>query len=189
MAMPSYQARQLSIEVVVYSRITVGHHAGTVNVRCDDRGSDRCTVTVEYNVSLLVGSQQSGQNRAGSYLQSSVLAVDGNPITEGTNEGPAVHKPKRPRSKAWLPHTVWAGVIVIPFFASMLALSQTELPEGTCSGIGWGCELAGWDAVGIVVLFFGIPLLLILLFGHLIIGLAQWLRSCRENASWGRIAD
>jgi hypothetical protein len=104
-------------------------------------------------------------------------------MTEGTEESPAVQKPQGQRSKLWLPHAVWAGVIVIPFLVWMLALSQTELPEGTCSGIGWGCELAGWDAVGIVVLFFGIPLLFILLFGHLVIGLAQWLRSRRENAS------
>lgn len=107
-------------------------------------------------------------------------------MTEGTEERPAVQKPQGQRSKLWLPHAVWAGVIVIPFFLSMLALSQTELPEGRCSGIGWGCELAGWDAVGIALLFLGIPLLLILLLGHLIIGLAQWIRSRRKGASQGR---
>ena len=93
------------------------------------------------------------------------------------------------RSKIRLPCTVWVGVIVIPFFVWMLALSRTEPPEGRCSGIGSGCELAGWDAVGIVVLFFGIPLPPLLLFGHLIIGLAQWLRSRRENASWRSPTD
>lgn len=104
-------------------------------------------------------------------------------MTEGTKGIPAVDKPRRQRSKLWLPHAVWAGVLVIPFAAWMVALSQTELPEGTCSGMGWGCSLAGWDAVGIALLFIGIPLLLVLLFGHLIIGLAQWLRSRRQRPS------
>jgi len=104
-------------------------------------------------------------------------------MTQGTDATSAEHKPQAARSKLWLPHAVWAGIIVIPFLLWMAALSQTELPEGTCSGIGWGCEVAGWDAVGIAVLFIGIPLLLVLLLGHLIIGLAQWIRSRRRGAS------
>jgi len=36
-----------------YARITVGHHAGTVRVRCDDQPGDRCVVTVEYDMTAL----------------------------------------------------------------------------------------------------------------------------------------
>jgi hypothetical protein len=39
-----------------------------------------------------------------------------------------------------------------------------------------GCELAGADGAGVVLTFFGIPALMILIVGHLVIGLAQWLR-------------
>ncbi len=39
-----------------YSRITAGHHAGTVHIRCIDRPGSRCTVTVEYDMSALPGS-------------------------------------------------------------------------------------------------------------------------------------
>ncbi|MEE8332008.1 MAG: SRPBCC family protein [Acidimicrobiia bacterium] len=42
-----------------YSRITVGHHAGTVHVRCEDLGSGRCAVAVEYDMTLLPGSDPS----------------------------------------------------------------------------------------------------------------------------------
>lgn len=31
------------------------------------------------------------------------------------------------------------------------------MPEGACSGIGFGCSLYGWDAVGVAYLIFGIP--------------------------------
>jgi phosphoglycerol transferase MdoB-like AlkP superfamily enzyme len=109
--------------------------------------------------------------------------VDGNPMTISDPNGSQAQLPRRRRSKVWEPHAVWAGIIVFPFVAWMLWLSQTELPEGTCSGIGWGCELAGWDAVGIALLFVGIPLLLVLLAGHAIIGLAQWIRSRRYGGS------
>jgi hypothetical protein len=39
-----------------YSRITAGHHAGTVKVRCTDQETDRCTVTVDYDMTALTGS-------------------------------------------------------------------------------------------------------------------------------------
>lgn len=116
-------------------------------------------------------------------LQSPVLVVDEYAMTEGTKASPERRKPQGQRSKLWQPHAVWAGIIVIPFTAWMIWLSQTELPDGTCSGIGWGCEVAGWDAVGIALLFVGVPLLFVLLCGHLIIGLAQWLRSRRQVTS------
>ena len=36
-----------------YSRITPGHHAGTVRVRCTDQESCRCAVTVDYEMTAL----------------------------------------------------------------------------------------------------------------------------------------
>lgn len=36
-----------------YSRITVGHHAGIVRVRCDDRPDGQCLVTVNYDMTSL----------------------------------------------------------------------------------------------------------------------------------------
>jgi len=36
-----------------YSRVTAGHHAGTVTVRCTDHETDRCTVTVDYDMTAL----------------------------------------------------------------------------------------------------------------------------------------
>jgi hypothetical protein len=65
----------------------------------------------------------------------------------------------------------------------MGVVSQSELPPGQCSGIGWGCSLTGWDAVGIGLIFIGVPLLFLLLVGHLIIGAAQVIRSRRRAAS------
>lgn len=82
---------------------------------------------------------------------------------------------------AYFAHAVWAGLLLLPFAAFLLYLSQTELPPGQCSGIGWGCELAGMDAVGIALLFYGIPLALVWLIGHAVIGLVQWRRSSVAN--------
>ncbi len=39
---------------------------------------------------------------------------------------------------------------------------QTPQPPGTCSGIGWGCSLYGWDAAGLMLLIFGMPYALVL---------------------------
>ncbi len=36
-----------------YSRITAGHHAGAVRVRCDDQTEGRCVVSVEYDMTAL----------------------------------------------------------------------------------------------------------------------------------------
>jgi hypothetical protein len=37
----------------VYSRITIGHHAGTVRVQCTDRPNGGCLVTVDYDMTSL----------------------------------------------------------------------------------------------------------------------------------------
>ena len=36
-----------------YSRVTPGQHAGTVRVRCDDRGDDTCVISVKYDMTSL----------------------------------------------------------------------------------------------------------------------------------------
>ncbi|MDH3306895.1 MAG: hypothetical protein OEO77_05195 [Acidimicrobiia bacterium] len=36
-----------------YSRLTPGHHAGAVRVRCDDQPGGRCVVSVEYDMTAL----------------------------------------------------------------------------------------------------------------------------------------
>jgi hypothetical protein len=41
---------------VAYARVTPGHHAGTVQVSCDDAPNGGCVVTVTYDMSLLPGS-------------------------------------------------------------------------------------------------------------------------------------
>jgi hypothetical protein len=43
-----------------YSRVTPGHHAGTVRVSCVDSSEGGCLVTVTYDVSLLPGSDPTG---------------------------------------------------------------------------------------------------------------------------------
>ena len=46
--------------VSAYSRVTPGHSAGTVMVRCEDRPGGGCVVSVTYNMSLLPGSDPTG---------------------------------------------------------------------------------------------------------------------------------
>lgn len=43
-----------------YSRVTPGHHAGTVKVQCADLAEGGCVVTVAYDMSLLPGSDPTG---------------------------------------------------------------------------------------------------------------------------------
>jgi hypothetical protein len=42
-----------TVNTSAYSRITIGHHAGTVRVRCDDRPDGQCLVTVNYDMTSL----------------------------------------------------------------------------------------------------------------------------------------
>lgn len=43
-----------------YSRVTPGHHAGTVHVQCLDGADGGCTVVVTYDMSLLAGGDPEG---------------------------------------------------------------------------------------------------------------------------------
>ena len=46
--------------IVGYARVSPGHHAGTVHVRCEDILDGECVVTVTYDMSLLPGSNPTG---------------------------------------------------------------------------------------------------------------------------------
>ena len=41
----------------LYARITPGHHAGTVHIRCEDIDHNRCAVAVTYDMTLLPGGE------------------------------------------------------------------------------------------------------------------------------------
>jgi len=45
---------------VAYSRVTPGHHAGIVQVSCDDKPGGGCVVSVSYDMSLLPGDAPDG---------------------------------------------------------------------------------------------------------------------------------
>lgn len=45
---------------VAYSRVTPGHHAGTVRVDCKDASHGGCVVSVSYDMSSLPGSDPTG---------------------------------------------------------------------------------------------------------------------------------
>lgn len=48
--------------VSAYTRVTPGHHAGTVQVECEDRPEGGCLVSVTYDMSLVPGSDPKGLN-------------------------------------------------------------------------------------------------------------------------------
>ena len=77
-------------------------------------------------------------------------------------------------------HLAWAALVLVPFTAWLLVLSQSTLAPGQCSGIGWGCSLAGMDAVGLAIIVFGPFVLAFLAFGHGVIG---FVLSRRHRAS------
>lgn len=81
-----------------------------------------------------------------------------------------------PSSRRYVPHAIWAAILIVPFLFILLSVFQTDVGPSGCSGIGWGCTLAGADGAGLVLIFYGIPLLVVLVIGHLVIGFAQWLR-------------
>lgn len=60
----------------------------------------------------------------------------------------------RPRALAW---TLYALTLASVLPLAPIYAGANEMPEGACSGIGWGCSLYGWDAVGFALLIVGIP--------------------------------
>ena len=70
-------------------------------------------------------------------------------------------------------HALWAGAVIVPLAVYLVWLSRTTLPNGTCSGIGFGCSLAGDDAVEIALVFLGVPLALLWFAGHVVIAVVD----------------
>lgn len=61
--------------------------------------------------------------------------------------------------------TTWTLYLLTLLSALPLAAviaTSTPMPEGACSGIGFGCSLYGWDAAGFLLMIFGIPYALVL---------------------------
>jgi hypothetical protein len=78
-----------------------------------------------------------------------------------------------PPKKPWVVHAIWAAIILVPLAFVTILLLMSGPAEGQCSGIGWGCELAGSDAALFFLIIVGIPLAFIWLIGHGIIAFVQ----------------
>lgn len=63
----------------------------------------------------------------------------------------------RPRKTAWILYLLTL-LSALPLAALLAA--TTPMPDGACSGIGFGCSLYGWDAAGFTLLFIGVPYVL-----------------------------
>ena len=74
------------------------------------------------------------------------------------------------RSTPWLLYlaTLASG---LPFAAALAAANP--MPEGACSGIGWGCSLYGWDVAGFALTILGVPFAVVL---GLVLGLLSLAR-------------
>jgi hypothetical protein len=60
----------------------------------------------------------------------------------------------RPRATAW---TLYLVTLVSALPIAVIIATTNPMPEGACSGIGWGCSLYGWDLAGITLVIFGVP--------------------------------
>ena len=63
----------------------------------------------------------------------------------------------------------WATLVVGVFVVVVTGAALSEQPENTCSGIGWGCELAGPDLALLILIFLGPVVLAVLVVGHAVI--------------------
>lgn len=78
---------------------------------------------------------------------------------------------RMPRSRK--PHVIWTLAVFIPAGAILLAASLTTLPDGQCSGIGFGCSLAGPDLAVLMAYVVVPPAVAIWIIGHVIILMVQ----------------
>ena len=78
-------------------------------------------------------------------------------------------------------HIGWAALVVGVFALVLGGAALSEQPEGSCSGIGFGCELSGPDLAWLILVFLGPLVLGVLLAGHLVIGAVQWIASRIEG--------
>ena len=72
-------------------------------------------------------------------------------------------------------HMGWAALVVGVFALVLGGAALTELPEGSCSGIGFGCELAGPDLALLILMFVGPAVLGVMLAGHIVIAAVHWI--------------
>lgn len=107
------------------------------------------------------------------------MGIDESPSDESDTAGAdETHElERRSPNRSWIPHLLWAAAVLIPAAIYLGWLWSTDLPPGECGGIGWGCGLAGPDAVGFALILFGPPLALVWGFGHVVIEmLVSWAR-------------
>lgn len=60
----------------------------------------------------------------------------------------------RRRGTAW---TLYLLTLLSALPLAALLAAANPMPEGACSGIGFGCSLYGWDAAGFALLVLGVP--------------------------------
>lgn len=75
----------------------------------------------------------------------------------------------------------WAALIVGVFALVLGGAALSGQPEGTCSGIGFGCELAGPDLALLLLIFVGPMVLGVLLAGHIVIAAVHRIASRIER--------
>src|SRR5687768_13595643 len=52
------------------------------------------------------------------------------------------------------------SLALLPVATAVVAIAN-PMPEGACSGIGWGCSLYGWDAALFGLVIVGVPFIAI----------------------------
>ena len=68
---------------------------------------------------------------------------------------------KRWRSP-WSPWLVYLATFISLLPIGTVLAVTNPMPEGACSGIGFGCSLYGWDAVAFGMIIFGVPFVTLL---------------------------
>ncbi|MFP5326202.1 MAG: hypothetical protein ACLGHT_01825 [Acidimicrobiia bacterium] len=57
---------------------------------------------------------------------------------------------------------IYAATIASGLPLGAVVAAANQMPEGGCSGIGFGCSLYGWSAAGVLLLIVGLPYALLL---------------------------
>jgi uncharacterized integral membrane protein len=78
-------------------------------------------------------------------------------------------------------HMGWAALVVGVFALVLGGAVLSDQPEGSCSGIGFGCELAGPDLALLILIFVGPAVLGVLLAGHIVIAAVHRIASRIER--------
>ena len=88
----------------------------------------------------------------------------------------------RSRRTVWgRAHIGWAALVVGVFALVLGGAALSSQPEGSCSGIGFGCELAGPDLALLLLIFVGPVVLGVLLAGHIVIAAVRRIASRVER--------